>query len=96
MVPGLYVGSSADVFETVVREACNGDPELQFRIFCGCAGWAPGQLECELKRSDWHVYPANAEFVFAEDPYTVWDTLLQKVYETHRFLPQACPNPEWN
>lgn len=96
VVPELYVGSSAEVFEQIVRSAAGGNPDLNFRIFSGCAGWAPDQLEGEIARGDWHVHPATAKAVFTDDPYQVWDCLLQKFYESNRILPQFTKNPEWN
>src|SRR4029079_3436482 len=59
VVPGVYVGSSAHVFQTVVRQAAEGDPDLRFRIFSGCAGWGPGQLDGEVARGDWYHQPAS-------------------------------------
>jgi putative transcriptional regulator len=96
VVPGLYVGSSADAFERIVRSASEGNSELKFRIFSGCAGWEGGQLEGELSRGDWYVHPATARLAFAEDPYVLWDLMLRKVHEAHRILPHAAKNPEWN
>ncbi len=96
VVPDVYVGSNAQVFERVVRAAANGDPDLRFRVFCGCAGWGPGQLEGELSRGDWHLYPATADLVWHSDPYMIWDELLSRVYEKNRLLPHTVKNPEWN
>jgi putative transcriptional regulator len=96
VVPGLFVGSSAEVFETVVRSSVEGNPELRFRIFSGCAGWAPGQLEGELSRGDWYQHPASVERVFNDDPYDVWDDLLHQVYKAHRILPEQPGDPKWN
>ena len=96
VVPDLYVGSSPEIFETLVRSAAAGDPNLQFRIFSGCAGWEPGQLEGELSRGDWYLHPAEADMLFREDPYQVWNHLLIKVYEANRFLPHSSKHPEWN
>ena len=45
---GLYLGSSANVFESVVRSAVENDAGLNFRIFSGCAGCSPGQRDAEL------------------------------------------------
>ncbi|MEX0704812.1 MAG: YqgE/AlgH family protein [Planctomycetales bacterium] len=96
VVPGLYVGSSESAFERVVRSATEEDSGTHFRIYSGCAGWAPGQLENELERGDWHVLPACAELTLCSDPYETWDQLLQKVHAAHRILPDAPPHPEWN
>ena len=96
VLPGLYVGSSAQVFESVVRSSADGNPHVKFRIFSGCAGWSPGQLEGELSRGDWYHQPANAECLFHDDPYQVWELMLQKLYEAHRILPEHPANPEWN
>ena len=96
VLPGLYVGSSADVFESVVRAFADGQPGMRFRVFSGCAGWAAGQLEGEISRGDWHVHNASSELTLAEDPYAVWDTCMQRIYEANRILPHTVQNPEWN
>jgi putative transcriptional regulator len=96
VIPGVYVGSSEEVFEQIVRSSAEGNPDLQFRIYSGCAGWGPGQLEGEIGRGDWHTLPADMEAIFAMDPYTIWDHLVGKVYESHRILQQPPGNPEWN
>ncbi len=96
VVPNVYVGSSEEVFASVVRSAAAGDPDMRFRIFSGCAGWAAGQLEGELSRGDWYVFPATSDALFLDDPYEVWDHLLQKVYESNRILPHDASDPEMN
>lgn len=96
ILPGLYVGMSTDVFEEVVERALCEQDGLPFRVYCGCAGWAPQQLESEMLRGDWFVIPADMDYLFDDDPYEVWDRLVQKVYEAHRLLPHKCENPEWN
>ena len=96
IVPGLFVGSSEDVFERVVRSSAEGNPELRFRIFSGCAGWAPSQLEGEIARGDWHTLLTGAEPIFDEDPYAVWDNMMAKIYESNRILPEPHANPEMN
>ena len=96
VVPGLYVASSAEVFESVIRVACTGKVGLKFRVFCGCAGWAPGQLEGELARGDWYLHPADACSLFNVDPYDLWDQQVTKVNEANCILPKSPTNPEWN
>lgn len=96
VIPGVYVGSSAEAFERVVRSAAEGDPDLQFRIFSGCAGWSPGQLEFELSRGDWYRHPACADSLFGDDPYQIWECLLKKISESRSILPYTPNDPEWN
>lgn len=96
IVPGLFVGNSPEVFESVVRSSLDADDEMQFRIYCGCAGWAPGQLEGELARGDWFLLPANAESLFQDNPYDVWDELRARVHKSPSILPEWPENPEWN
>jgi putative AlgH/UPF0301 family transcriptional regulator len=43
------------------------------RIIAGYAGWAPGQLEGEIRRGGWMVVPATAKDVFTDDPNGLWD-----------------------
>ena len=94
--PGLFVGSSADVFESVVRAYAANEPGSAFRIFSGCAGWASNQLEGEIARGDWYVLPASPQIVFHDDPYDAWDLSLQKIYESNRIVPHLVRNSEWN
>lgn len=96
IVPNLFMGSSPEVFEKVVWRISEGDPDLDFRIFFGCAGWGPLQLESEIYRMDWLYTAAKTEDVFEIDPYEVWDVLLERVMTEKRFLPQQSVHPEWN
>lgn len=43
------------------------------RIIAGYAGWAPGQLEGEIRRGGWLVVPATAADVFTDDPLGLWE-----------------------
>ncbi|MFQ5730664.1 MAG: YqgE/AlgH family protein [Planctomycetaceae bacterium] len=96
VVPGLSVGRNSEVFEEVMRLAAAGCSELKYRIFCGCAGWAPQQLEGEIDRGDWFVVPASAALLFSEDPFCVWDEVRRRVHRSPEMLPDLPGVPEWN
>ena len=96
VVNGVYIGGSRDTFEKVVQHGYNYQAERPFRIYMGCAGWGPGQLETEIQRGDWLVCPASAAKVFRENPYENWDQLLQEFHRGHRLFPHSIENPEWN
>ena len=97
VAPGLYVGNSAEIFEKVVRRAISGE-DLKFRIFAGCSGWGPKQLDGELERGDWLVSPANMSLVFHHDPYEVWDLMIDSARRSPGPLPapHIPPAPDWN
>jgi putative transcriptional regulator len=44
----------------------------------GYAGWAPGQLEGELRRRAWYTAPADPQLVFDEDRGKVWDVAFAR------------------
>lgn len=93
---GLFIGSSGDVFEEVVRRGAESMANLKFRVYSGCAGWSKGQLEGEISRGDWYLLPACREAIYHDDPYLVYDLMLREVHAAHRLLPDAAGDPKWN
>lgn len=59
----LTITTSRDILEDI---AGGRGPE-HFLLALGCAGWAPGQLEQELKDNAWFTCPATAEIIFSPD-----------------------------
>lgn len=96
VVDQVYMGSSAEVFEDILQAGTNEKTGLTYRVFAGCSGWGPNQLEDELNRGDWLTVPADAAYVFHSDPYQVWDCLIAKSFQNKRLLPIECKHPEWN
>lgn len=96
VLPGLYVGSSAEAFEAVVSTASGGCPKADYRIYSGCAGWGSGQLEGEIERGDWFVLPANSATLFADDPYSEWDRLRCCVHRCPQLIPSLPGDPDSN
>jgi putative transcriptional regulator len=45
------------------------------RAYAGFAGWAPGQLDAEIKRGDWIIVDTDPSIVFDEDPGALWQRL---------------------
>jgi putative transcriptional regulator len=54
----------------------------EFRVYSGYAGWAPGQLEAEIARGDWHLLPAEVPLVFEQRSERVWEELTRRVETT--------------
>ncbi len=73
ILPGVFFATHRDRLNEIVRET-----DLPFRIYNGYSGWAPGQLENELKAGGWMVIPATIDYVFG-DPDTMWRQASQEI-----------------
>ena len=62
-----------------------------FVVYAGYAGWAPGQLEAEIERGDWHVAPGRSEYVFDSDASEVWPRLIR--YHGGQWVEGSRPQP---
>ncbi len=54
------ITSSRDIIEATLR----GEGPAEIMYLLGYAGWAPGQLEQEMKENAWLTTQANADIVF--------------------------------
>ena len=58
--------------ETLGELAMDDD---SLRFYLGYSGWAPGQLERELRFGSWDVVPSTEDAVFSSEPDSVWQSL---------------------
>lgn len=96
VIPDVFMGSNAEVFERILTASLQSGHQLTYRVYGGCSGWGPGQLEGELERGDWLTTEATSKYVYTRDPYSVWDQLIAKTFQTNRVHPLKCDHPEWN
>ncbi len=69
----VYVSSNPKIIEQMIKNEGKGD---RFRVYAGYAGWAPGQLDQEVKRDHWHILPAEADVIFNKTPTEIWPDLI--------------------
>jgi putative transcriptional regulator len=68
-----------------------------FRFFVGYSGWAPGQLENELKQKSWIVVnKASANQVFDMEPRELWKKLLEDMGGKFRMFSNYPHDPRLN
>lgn len=48
-------------------------------VALGYAGWAPGQLEAEMRANGWLACPPDEELLFGDDEEGKWDRALAKI-----------------
>jgi putative transcriptional regulator len=71
---GIAVTSDAKLIAAIGH----GKGPRQALVIMGYAGWAPGQLEAELKAEAWYVVPADKKLIFGKDPEKKWRQALDK------------------
>lgn len=70
----LYLSGNQSTLETMLQ---NRKSAQELRVYVGYAGWAPGQLDSELNRKDWHLHKAAITHVFNSEPELVWQELIE-------------------
>ena len=71
---GIAVTSDTKLIEAISR----GKGPRQSLFVLGYSGWAPGQLEAELKANAWYVIPADKALIFGQDADKKWRQAMDK------------------
>jgi putative transcriptional regulator len=66
------------------------------KLFAGYSGWAPGQLENEMRRKAWLTHPASLDLIFAADPGSLWPSLMRQKGWANQLLAQIPDDPSLN
>ena len=63
----------------IINDILSGNGPNNYRFALGYSGWAPGQLEEELKRGDWLVLPAYKNIMFNTPDDMMWKIACNKL-----------------
>jgi putative transcriptional regulator len=79
--------------ELLERTLRRQDPAANVRVFAGHAGWAPRQLDLEVRAGGWYVLSADAETIFTDEPTRTWSRLVRRcsAQMARRETPSAHP-----
>ncbi len=75
-VVGEGIAFTADI-ELLKAIALGKGPKRSLFIL-GYAGWAPGQLEAEIRANGWFTIPADKELIFGPDWESKWSRALDR------------------
>ena len=75
VIDDIYVSMSMRALQQLVDDT---QPDPRFRPYVGHAGWAPGQLDAEVSRGDWHIIRADADTIFETPPEDIWPALIRR------------------
>jgi putative transcriptional regulator len=70
------IAMTADV--KMIEAMARGKGPRQSLVMLGYTGWAPGQLEMELKADSWFVIPGDKSLVFGKDADEKWREAMDK------------------
>ncbi|MEA3192931.1 MAG: putative transcriptional regulator [Betaproteobacteria bacterium] len=73
VTPGVYLS-----MHPVNIDALPSAPGQRLRFFTGFSGWAPGQLQRELRLDAWFVMPVTEEILFRAETRGLWKELLDR------------------
>jgi putative transcriptional regulator len=74
VINGIAMTADVKIIEALAR----GKGPTQSLVMLGYAGWAPGQLEMELKANSWFVIPGDKSLVFGKDADKKWREAMDK------------------
>jgi putative transcriptional regulator len=71
----LAMSNTRDIIEAIAM----GRGPQYYLLTLGCAGWAPGQLESELKQNAWLTTPAQESIVFETSVEKRWEAVMRQM-----------------
>ncbi|KPK26120.1 MAG: hypothetical protein AMJ66_12070 [Betaproteobacteria bacterium SG8_40] len=74
-VDDIYFSGDGELLETLLERP---QADSSQRFFAGYASWAPGQLEDEIARGDWHVLRIDPDVLYDTEPDTLWLRMHQR------------------
>lgn len=73
------------------------DPALSsLRVYAGHAGWASGQLDCELAAGAWMVVESRPGDLFSTAPERLWSDVVRRLPGEAAFLATRPDDPNLN
>ncbi len=73
---------AVSLLDKFLRAISVGKRPRQTVFAVGYAGWAPGQLEGEMRRGDWFTAPADEDILFDDRQDTKWARALRRRFRS--------------
>lgn len=70
----------------VLRDIAEGHGPRKSLLTLGYSGWAPGQLEGELRANGWLICDADEGLIFGTEPDARWNATLERIGVDPRLL----------
>ena len=91
---GVYMGGD---MKKVLEDLLQDPSSLgNVRAFMGYSGWAPGQLENEMRTGSWLTVPADTTTMFGKDHHRLWGNILRSLGEDMALYADMPADPQMN
>lgn len=72
------------------------DDGAPVRVFAGCAGWGPGQLDDELGENAWFVLDFDPGDLLTDTPDELWSAVLRRQFSDLSIFATYPTDPQMN
>ncbi len=91
---GVYWGGSFDdLYDLATNKPVK---ESDIRLFLGYSGWAPGQLEDEIKEGTWLIADASEDMIFNASNDELWKLAIASLGRKYAHLAHIPTDPQMN
>ena len=90
----LYWGGDFDRVKDLAKLGALNDKDIRF--FIGYSGWAPMQLDDELKQNAWLVASSSMDIVFNTRTKEDWKSVLKQIDDKYNVWLNVPENPSFN
>ncbi len=90
----VYWGGDFETLKTLI--AAGKVDKQQVRFFLGYSGWAPGQLEGEIKDNAWLVGEIDSKMIMESDQTSFWNDVLKQMKNRYQVWANFPENPGMN
>jgi putative transcriptional regulator len=66
LCPGVFVSVNPQYLAEIVKNE-------KYRLYVGCVGWQPGQLDIEIQAGGWISIPCEEKYVFYEETKQMYE-----------------------
>ena len=94
ILPGVFWQGSFEKVIEGLREGTLSPDEV--KLFLGYSGWAPGQLNMEIKEHSWIVSPATPQQIFEWPAGNLWKNALKALGPKYEIISNFPESPIWN
>ncbi|MCB1193684.1 MAG: YqgE/AlgH family protein [Leptospiraceae bacterium] len=91
ILPGVFLSRSYDVLMRLLKSN-----DSNYNVYHGYSGWGALQLESEFQRKSWAVLEAKPEFIFNENPESIWREALRSKGGIYQYFAEKTKDPMLN